>query len=474
MKHLLCWLGLCWWLSAFSLSAQQFPGLSVSNYGGLFRVNQNPSTLGGTPYKYQVKAATLGSSLNNRYFIFFGSSALLYPLKTPHTSSELYGQSRTMGSLSSADLIHLQSELRLPSVLFSIGKWQGVAFQLRSRGFVQGRGIPRPIRQAYFKRLDRPFEGERQQDWGNFSLMQQSFSEASASYGLQLLDLKAHKLRIGGTVKYLFGARVNYLEGTAQQVNVLETAPETNELLVTRLRYQAAYSAPLHPLRVGQLFQADRYGSGWGYDLGASYELGKYWKNGTDPRPSYLLRLSASVLDRGAIRYQTTQGLSQSGQLATLRINQTMLEAIGDRGAAGWMESVPAAPRTADWQAQAQLPTVMQLEADVQLIKSFFLNVAQTKPLPHPSPLPQDLSYPGTLTVTPRFEDEDSDFALPLTYFEGQREIAVGAVARFGPLAVGFNNFRGLLSRKATTRASYMYISLTLWRLKSHDALRTD
>jgi hypothetical protein len=115
----------------------------------------------------------------------------------------------------------------------------------------------------------------------------------------------------------------------------------------------------------------------------------------------------------------------------------------------------------------------MQLEADVQLVKSFFVNLAQTRPLSPNESLPQDLSYPTSLTLTPRFEDEDSDFALPITYFQGQRELAVGAVARFGPLAVGFNNIRGLLSRKATTRASYMYISLTLWRLKSHDALRT-
>ena len=467
MKYFFCWLWLCWFSTPL-LQAQQFPGLSLSNYGGLFRVNQNPSTLGGTPYKYQVKAVTLGSSLNNRYFIFFGSSALLYPLKAPHTSPELYGQSRTMGSLSSADLIHLQSELRLPSVLFSIDKWQGVAFQLRSRGFVQGQGIPTSLQQAYFKRLDRPFEGERQYAWGDFSLLQQSFSEASASYGLQLVDLKAHKLRIGGTVKYLFGARVNYLSGTAQQLRIQETAPETNELIVSQLRYQAAYSAPLQPLQVGELFGTDRYGCGWGYDLGASYEVGSFLKKKNDPRPGYLLRLSIALLDRGTIRYQTTEGQSKNGRLSTLRINQPMLETIGDRGAAGWMEVVPGT-NEAGWQGQARLPTVLQLEADVQLAKSFFVNLAQTRPLSSNDTLPQDLSYPTSLTLTPRFEDEDSDFALPITYFQGQRELAVGAVARFGPLAVGFNNFRGLLSRKATNRVSYMYISLTIWRLKSYD-----
>ena len=133
--------------------AQQVPGLSFSNYGNLYRTTQNPSVLGGSRYKWQVNLVTAGSTISNRYFIFFGRNSFLYPMLVPHSTDELYGRSRTMGSVTQGDPLYVASEVRWPSVMFSVGKNHGFAFQVRSRGFVQGNNIPQAIRTMYYLSL---------------------------------------------------------------------------------------------------------------------------------------------------------------------------------------------------------------------------------------------------------------------------------------------------------------------------------
>ncbi len=249
MKHHLSpLLALSTLLLTFSISqAQQVPGLSLSNYGGLYRVTQNPSVLGGSRYKWQVNLVTTGSTINNRYFIFFGRNSFLYPLLVPHSTDELYGRSRTMGSVTQGDPLYVASEVRWPSVLFSVGKSHGFAFQVRSRGFAQGNNIPKAIRTLYYKRLDSPATPTTSGTWGDFDLGQQNFSEASLSYGLQLVNLRSQKLKIGGTLKRVFGARVGYLRGSADQYETRPVAggeTDEKELVVKNFTYESGYSQP--------------------------------------------------------------------------------------------------------------------------------------------------------------------------------------------------------------------------------------
>jgi hypothetical protein len=453
--------------------AQQIPGLELSNYGGLYRATQNPSVLGGSRYKWQLNLVTAGSTINNRYFIFFGRNSFLYPLLAPHTTDELYGRSRTLGSVMASDPLHVASEVRWPSLLFSAGKNHGFAIQLRSRGFVQGNNIPQAIHTMYYKRLDAPATPMVSGSWGDFSLSQQSFTEAGLSYGLQLMNLRSHKLKIGGTVKRVFGARAAYLKGSAIGYQIRSFAgadQDEKELALTGFSYEAGYSYPNQALAIADLFNADKYGTGWGYDLGATYELGSSWdrlQDDDDARPSYVLRLSASVTDIGFIRYQSPDSRIVAGSQSLTVLRQAALETIGNRGAEGFASLFPA-QTSGTLMQEARLPTTLHAEADLQLLKSFFINVVQSKRYGETPQSPLDLTQPDMLTITPRFENEDSDFALPLTFMKGNRRISMGALARFGPFHVGFSNLNGLLNRKDpdATRATFMYVGFSAWRFK--------
>lgn len=455
------------------IQAQQIPGLWLSNYGGAYRVTQNPSVLGGSRYKWQVNLLTVGSTINNRYFIFFGRNSFLYPLLAPHTTDQLYGRSRTMGSVTKGDPMHVASEIRWPSVMFSVGKNHGFAIQLRSRGVVQGQNIPTAIRTMYYKRLDTPATPISSGTWGDFNLSQQSFTEASLSYGLQLINLHSHKLKVGGTIKRVFGARAGYLKGSADRYDIRSFAgadDDEKELLLSNFLYEAGYTYPNQKLNMGDLFNTGKYGAGWGYDVGATYELGSHWnrlQEDDDARPGYLIRLSASITDLGQIRYRSSDSRVISGSQSSTLVRQTGLETIGNSGADGFISLFPAKTSTVLNQG-AKLPAAVHLEADVQLIKSFFVNLAKTKRYGDASQDPLDMTQPDVFSITPRFENEDSDFSLPLTFIEGNKRVSMGALARFGPFHVGFSNLNGLLKRKDpdANRTTFMYVGFSVWRFK--------
>jgi len=456
-------------LLAKSAYAQQIPGLVASNYGGLYRATENPSAIAGTRYKWQVNLGTIGSSINHRYFVFLGKNSLFYPLLAAHSKDELYGRSRTMGSLTDKDPIYLASEIRWPSAMFSIGKYQGVAFQLRTRGFVQGNNVPDEIRNLYFKRLDTGIEEVARKEWGNFSLVQQSFSELSASYGVQILDLDAHKLRVGTTVKRIFGARIGYVTGSVRDFQVSNVAGGTdeNELILNDFSYQSGYSQPNQKLKLGDIFSSDKYAAGWGYDLGVTYELGNYWQNSEevfDQSPKYLLRLAASLTDIGSIKYRTEHSRAVSGYQEQAVIGQKELEIIGNEGADGLMNLYPVTSDTT-FKRNVKLPQALHLEADIQLVKGFFVTLAQTKRYKPRTDNPWDLTQPNVFTITPRFEDEDSDFAFPISFIKGNKRVSLGAMAHFGPFFIGFSNINGLV-KKGGARGSMAYLGFSVWKLR--------
>lgn len=456
---------------AKSAYAQQIPGLAASNYGGLYRVTENPSAIGGSKFKWQVNIGTIGSSINHRYFVFLGKNSLFYPLLAAHSKDELYGRSRTMGSLTDKDPIYLTSEIRWPSAMFSIGKYQGVAIQFRTRGFVTGNNVPGDIRNLYFKRLDTGMDNVATTDWGKFNLVQQSFSEMSVSYGVQLLDLDAHKFRVGVTAKRIFGARIGYIKGSADnfQVRKATGSQDESELVLNNFSYETGYSQQNQKLKLGDLFNSDKYAAGWGYDLGMTYELGNYWQNqdeAFDQNPKYILRLAASLTDIGSIKYKTTGSRVIAGQQQQTIIGQKELEIIGNEGADGLMNLYPASSDTT-FSSKVKLPQAVHWEADVQLVKGFFVTLSQTKRFKSGTDNVLNIAQPNVFTITPRFEDEDSDFAFPISFIQGNKKVAIGALAHFGPIFIGFSNINGLINKNGSgAKGSMAYVGVSAWKLK--------
>jgi hypothetical protein len=453
------------------IRAQDLPGLSASNYGGLHRATYNPSSLGGSNYKWQFNLGTINSTITNRYFQYFGRNALLYPSLASKTSHQLYGRSRTMGSLTNEDAIQLNSVFHLPSLMISFGKIHGVALQVRSRGFVQGAGIPDDMKMLYSKRLDTPKSSGGQGEWGPFHLKQHSFTEIAFSYGTLLLNTPEHKFRAGATLKYITGGRSSFIEGSVDHY-VYEPygAAGENQITLHDFRYQAGYTNPISSGGGFSLLNKQKYGQGWAFDAGVSYEIGSHWHRDDpgDSRPGYILRLAASVNDVGQIVYATSSSQQFAGTTDAWTMKQREMETIADFGPQG-VATLLGGESIGAFQGTGKLPSMYHLEADLQVFKSFFIHASRGKKINNaPSPHLLSATLPNYFTIGPRWEYEDADYSFPISFIEGKRKVSVGLTGRVGPVYMGFSNFLGLIG-KGETRATYGYLGISFFHLKTRD-----
>ncbi len=451
------------------LQAQDLSGLRASNYGGLYRATYNPSVLGGSPYKWQFNLATINSSINNRYFLYLGRNSVLYPALASKSSKELYGRSRTMGSITNPDRIHLVSDVRWPSLMLTVAKHHGVALQFRSRGFVQGEGIPAEMKMLYTKRLDTPKEGPGGGEWGDFYLKQHSFSEMAASYGVQLVNRKEHKVKTGLTVKQLWGGRTSFIKGHVENYSYGPVGGGENEVTLNNFRYEAGFTRPVGSATFPELLKAGNYGQGWAVDIGFTYEIGSHWYRSDpgDQRPGYVLRLAGSVNDMGQLRYRTRSSERFSGEADQWVMGQREMETIADYGPEG-MRMLLEGASDGDFTGKGRLPGMYHWEADVQLVKSFFINIAGSRSLYKERGNLLDIRQPGHFTITPRWEYEDADYAFPIAFIEGKKQVAVGVSGRVGPVQAGVSNFLGLIG-KGDTRATYAYLGVSLFHVRTRD-----
>lgn len=450
-----------------TLLGQDRLGLSISNYGGLYRTSYNPSTLGGSPYKWQLNVGTIHSTISTRYFQFFGRNSILYPSLASHSSHQLYGRSRTMGSITDQNQIYLSSIFHLPSLMISLGKKQGIALQVRNRGIVLGSGIPDDVKMLYTKRLDTPKPLPGSGDWGPFQLKQHSFLEASLSYGVMVWDNSQHKLKVGGTLKYITGGRTSFIDGTANGYEYGEiSASGENQLIIDDLQYRGGYTTPVSSQK--DYLNSDKYGQGIGLDLGVTWEIGSHWyiQDEGDSRPGYVLRLAGSVTDLGKINYRTSNSSRFTGQESSLVLQQKEMETITNFGPDG-LKMLTGGTETDILQGRGYLPAMLHLEADVQTFKAFFIHTAYGKSLNNSESL-LSMTTPGYFTLAPRWENEDSDYSFPITFWEGKKKATIGFTGRVGPFHIGFSNIAAILGL-GDSKATYGYLGLSLFHMKTRD-----
>lgn len=440
--------------------AQYQPGLVSSNYGGIYRMLQNPSSVAGSRYKFQLVAVNGTSSVNSLYTKYV-SRGLFQTLQLPYSQS-LSLPLRTLGSITDAPKTTSYSEILGPSLLFNVDGNQTLALHTRMRSYLYGSALPENLTEAYRNRL---FYRNLQPSSGDFdfSLAHNNYGEIGLTYGLQVFDGKWHRLKIGATVRRIVGAQLSYLNARGNYAIIQNSGEVDKTLDITDLNYSLGQTTPRNNFSLGSVFSS-AYGSGWGYDLGATYEIGKRttgrgYNSETpmkDPRPAYWLRLSAALMNGGSINYPAGQTVTGSGQLTFE--GQEELEKFGN---------APTDFLTAEANGRSQtyepgrvaLPRMIHLEADLRLARGFYVNGLLMNNLTSGA----SVRMPNMLIFTPRFEDEDVEFGLPISII-GSDRVAVGMSSRLGPLTLGFSDMGRLFSKKGDNRSSIVWIGFSVWK----------
>lgn len=76
-----------------------------------------------------------------------------------------------------------------------------------------------------------------------------------------------------------------------------------------------------------------------------------------------------------------------------------------------------------------------------------------------------DIRQPQVLTITPRFEDADTEFSMPVSWVEGNDAPSVGLALRVGPAFIGFSNFSGMLGI-APPRGTMAYLGINVFHFQ--------
>ncbi|MFN8349368.1 MAG: DUF5723 family protein [Spirosomataceae bacterium] len=449
--------------TALNASAQEYIGQHSSNYAGINRATFNPSSIAGTRYRYHINLISFNATVNNRYFKYFRTDALFHPFKNPYTETDMYGKSKLTGSLTQGEHVNVTAELRTPSGYIGVGKnnWLVVGFQSRMRGFVQGSGVPSALFEIYRDRLDDGLAKASSGNFKDFAFQQHSFFETGLTFAAMPIRLEGLvRLKVGATIKRLSGARNVYLHLKSANYQVRPLNQDEYVLDLSNVSYEYGYTQPVKPFSVGSLFSSD-YGSGAAVDLGATVELGRIRAHSQD-RANYIVRIGAAITDAGKITYPTT-GKQYSGTLNKLSVNQDRIIDLGNNSVKS-LETMFGKSDSRDYAYETQLPRTVNIDVDVQPAKSFFVNASWSKPT-NSGAIPGYIYQPQLFSLTPRFEGEDVEFTLPVTWLEGNSKPTVGFSVRFGPAYIGFSNFGGLVSRNVQPRGSMAYFGLQLWKL---------
>ncbi|WP_234736532.1 DUF5723 family protein [Tellurirhabdus bombi] len=442
---------------AFSAQAQFVPGLSSSNYGGLYRVLQNPSAAAGSRYRFQIIPAAGMATINPVVFKYLVSDDYMGTLRLPY-SNQLARDLRAVGSLTDAPNTNSYSELIGPSALIRFGGVHGLALHTRMRNYVYGTSLPEPLTEAYRRGL-----GSRvlQPASGNFAfnLTNESYAEAGLTYGLVVFDGQLHRLRIGATGRRIVGAQRQSLNAAGGYAIRDVAGADEKALDFINAQYLGSYTVARQSFSL-----SGGYGTGWAYDLGATYEIG-YNRSGktfdphttyTDDRPAYLLRLSASVMNGGSIKYPGSQAFAGS---LSQSMNQETLDAFGNNPVDYLVANSTLPPRpSAEGATTVSLQRQLHLEADLRVMPAIYINAIKTTSITDgPKPLP-DL-----FIITPRFEDEDAELAFPVSIIGEDKKVAVGMSARLGPISLGMSDLNHFINKKAENRSTLFWVGLSFW-----------
>ncbi|MGA0556009.1 DUF5723 family protein [Larkinella sp. VNQ87] len=439
--------------------AQYYPGLVSSNYGGIHRMLQNPSSIAGTRYKFQVVAFTGNSSVNSLYTKYV-SKGLFQTIQLPYSKS-LSLPLRTVGSITDAPRTTSYSEILGPSFLINVDGNQTIALHTRLKSYLYGSSLPENLTEAYRNRL---FYRNLQPSSGSFDfgLAHNSYGEVGLTYGLQVFDGQWHRLKIGATVRRIVGAQMSYLNARGNYAIRQVNGDVEKRLDITNLDYSLGQTTTRKDFSLSSVF-SNAYGSGWGYDLGATYEIGKRttgrgYNSDTpmkDPRPAYWLRLSAALLNGGSIRYPAGQAITGGGPFT---FNQEELEKFGNAPADYLNTHADNGSQTYN-PGKVALQRMLHLEADLRLVPSFYVNGLSMTNLSSGA-----TQMPNMLIVTPRFEDEDVELGLPISIIGPDSRVAVGLSSRLGPLTLGFSDMGRLFSKKGENRSSLVWLGFSVWK----------
>ncbi len=469
-----------------NIQAQQWLGITGSNYAGTQSVYNNPANLSDSRYKVYVNVVANDVFLSNNYVGWDAPYSALQ-LITNSVSNDYrnrngvivfknaYYDINTEGEPFHLNLIN---DLRGPSVLFTLNDKRAIGLLTRIRTGINLSNASLPLANLIRLGTDTLFLKNQDFKLSGTTLNMNSYAELGFSYSQILRDEDEDFIKIGITVKRVVGIYNAHLNIQEADYNIINDPSEPKKQLLQintlKVNYgytrEGAYKSASPSFGWG--FGNQSAGSGWGLDLGFVYEyrpeLRKYAyrQKGVqklDPsKNKYEFKLGVSILDIGGINYNNlfyvrnwevnaSNVTFNSTDISQVEGSDDVFNRINTKIGSGDLNSLNS--------FTSSLPTVLQINFDYHLRDKFYINSSWVQNLRGSQSI--GMKMPSSLSITPRWESKWIEVAMPFALLNNYNIFTFGLATRLGPLFFGTDNLGAFLNIN-NPRGADLYFGLSV------------
>lgn len=463
---------LCLFFLTSPLFAQQWLGISSSNYAGTYGLSSNPANVADSRYKFFLNIAGGNLDFVNNYAAWAAPYSFI-GLMTNNVPNQYRAPNGLPGFRTSYieearnrtnSVAFAAVDVKGPSLMYTFEKAKfAIGLTSRFRTITNLNNTTSDVAHVMVNGTLIPDLYGVSQDDNHFSLNFNGFTEMGLTMGAVIREQDQDFFKVGLAIKRLNGVlNLHYLASDLDfTVTQNTTRPRRQDLFFRNAvgTYGTTTSDALNLISFSPewLFGNLAAGTGYGFDIGAVYEFrpefdkydininGKWRMDGT--KNKYLYKISVALIDIGNINYnnpnyvKVTQ-ISESNILippgtfnkinSPDRLYNQMNNAFG--------------LNDADYQSsfKTSLPMALSTNFDYKISDKIYLNTTWVQSLTNPKTL--GMSQPSMLAVTPRYESKIFDVAMPVALQNGYHNFTIGLAGRAGPLFIGTDNIGGILN----------------------------
>lgn len=441
-------------LLALGASGQRNMGVATGNYSTFNSLYLNPANIADSRERFTINLFSVNAGLDNNLGYINNKGGVIGAVADGNASFEYSNNSQS-------SIVAPYAEVRLPGFTWSITPRHSVALTTGVRGMNQFSNFNQSLYRVitdpdYVTANDFDLTSRR------FNYTAHLWSQVGLSYGGVVLDQGNHELRVGITLRYLGGIGYVGLRGKNLDVHFRggnDSFYATNSDIEYASNVLSTRSALVNGFSNNSIFSeffGQKAGHGFGGDIGVVYdyiphpERRKYNMDGkkgvTDGSHNrYLVRVSASVVDLGAINYSSSDNsnahVSGNGFLTGqgLRDNVTNYDDFRS-----YVVRQGFRADTIRSSTKVYMPTSLLLGVDVHACKGLYVNATFAGNLANRDNFGN--SFYSQLTVTPRWDTRLFSVGLPLTYNMLSHSMRMGIGARFTGFFIGSDDVLALVS----------------------------
>lgn len=410
-----------------NIQAQNYTGVSESQYSGALGMRINPANVVNPNYKVDINLVSWNFSLVNDYINISWDSLL-------NGTGDFFQRFTDANPNSQYANLALDLEFNWVEGLFNINEKMAVGFGIKTRSLLSARGFNKDLLKMSASSFeDVNYYGQAFTD-DFISLGAMSWNEYRVSFGSEVFNTGTHYIKVGGSVKLLqsIGSFFLHAKNLSYQFYNADT--------IVNVSGEVTYGGNMTniPFNASNLLFFNQFGGsdfGFGADLGAVYEFRPNDDN------QYKLKVGISFHDIGFLSFKREEAISNTVTFNSSILDINIFDGIDNLDNINTIVNQDTATFNSSLVGEdylMQTPTKMHLFADYNVIKGFYVSFFGQISL-YDLTNPQRVVGINSFEITPRYDFKWFGFSLPISYVQNSG-FNLGLGMRIGPVYAGTAN----------------------------------